>query len=350
MTANTPPRDLETETPAPARRKRRAWLGPALFVAGAAAVAAAVHQNKRSRSAERAFPARGKFADVAGTTLHFTDTGGHGPAVVLIHGIGSTLDDWHNCGIVALLARTHRVIALDRPGYGHSARPSGIDWTPERQALVIGALMDRLGVGDAVLVGHSFGVLPALAMAVHAPERVRAMVLLGGVYYAGAPLIDAMDMVPSVPVLSPFVRRTITPSFARVASHQLVKAMFDPQPVPTLYRERESIALACRPGQLAASSADAEAITPAVARLGAAYPRLTMPIVLVAGDSDAVFKAAEQSLRFGAAVPHARTIVLPNVGHMPHHAAATRIVAAIAEVGEPSALPAPAVLPAAANT
>lgn len=349
MTApHTPPRDTSSEAAVP-KARRLSWLGPALLVAGAATVAAALHQNKRSRRAEIAFPARGAFADAAGTEIHFTDTGGQGPAVVLIHGIGATLDDWHNCGIVALLARTHRVIALDRPGYGHTARPGAIDWTPERQGLSIGALMDRLGITEATLVGHSFGVLPALAMAIHEPRKVRALVLLGGVYYTGAPLIDAVDMVPHIPILSDLARRTITPSLARVASRQLVKAMFDPQPVPALYHEREAIALACRPGQLAASAADAEAITPAVKRLGARYTRLSLPIMLAAGEGDAVFKPADQSLRFASEVPHARAIIVPNAGHMPHHAAAARIVAAIAEVSDPRALAA-LVLPEAAST
>ncbi|WMS42209.1 alpha/beta hydrolase [Acuticoccus sp. MNP-M23] len=349
-TPNTPipPQNSLEPVPAERRNRRRKWIGPALLVAGAATVAAALHQNKRTRRAERAFPARGQFVDVAGTSSHFTDSGGNGPAIVLVHGIGSSLDDWHNCGLVALLSRTHRVIALDRPGYGHTPRPSEIQWTPERQALTIGALMERLGVDDAILVGHSFGVLPSLALAIQSPGKVRGLVLLGGVYYAGAPLIDAVDMVPRIPVLSAFARRTITPSIARVASHQLVKAMFDPQPVPPLYGEREAIALACRPAQLAASAADAEAITPAVGRLGAFYSQLSLPITLLAGAGDAVFAPAEQSVRFAGEVPHARAIVLPDTGHMPHHAAPARIVAAIAEIGSPPLLEATAQATAAA--
>jgi pimeloyl-ACP methyl ester carboxylesterase len=60
------------------------------------------------------------------------------------------------------------VIAPDRPGYGYSDRPRGTKWIPERQARLLLAFMDRLGIESPVVVGHSWGAMVALAMALEA--------------------------------------------------------------------------------------------------------------------------------------------------------------------------------------
>jgi pimeloyl-ACP methyl ester carboxylesterase len=60
-----------------------------------------------------------------------------GDAVVLLHGNGSMIQDFESSSLVDLVAKDHRVIAFDRPGFGHSDRPRNVVWTPDAQAEVI---------------------------------------------------------------------------------------------------------------------------------------------------------------------------------------------------------------------
>jgi Alpha/beta hydrolase family len=65
-------------------------------------------------------------------------------------------------GLIDLAARKYRVIAFDRPGFGHSARPRNTVWTPEAQAGLIGGALVRIGASEAMVLGHSWGTLVAV--------------------------------------------------------------------------------------------------------------------------------------------------------------------------------------------
>lgn len=304
------------------------WLTPALVYGGAALFGAALYQKKQSAAAEQAHPPIGRFIEVDGSRVHYVDVGS-GPPVVLLHGVGSTLEDWFVCGLVDELTPHHRVIALDRPGYGYSARSRRIGWTPERQARILARMLHRLGAHDALVVGHSWGVLPALALTVQHRGFVRALVLLGGVFYPGAPVAGFGRHVPSVPVLGPLARLTLAPALARAAMPRLVDAVFEPQPPTPRFRAQFPSALATRSGQLRASADDLAMTDDATRRLSRHYPRLDRPLTVVAGSGDAIFDPDRQSRRFADASPHARLIIVPGAGHMVHHSATARIAAAI---------------------
>lgn len=167
------------------------------FSAGATAAAlagAAVWNNAQARRAEEEHPPIGRFLDVAGTRLHYVDRG-LGSPVVLLHGNGVTLEDFVASGVLDAATAGHRVIAFDRPGFGYSARPRTTVWTPRAQARLIAAALVELGVEDAMIVGHSWGALVALALALEHPGAAAGLVLMGGYYYATA-RADVLPMLP----------------------------------------------------------------------------------------------------------------------------------------------------------
>jgi pimeloyl-ACP methyl ester carboxylesterase len=77
---------------------------------------------------------------------------------VLLHGDGSLVEDFATSGLMERLAARHRVIALDRPGYGRSERPRDRAWTPQAQAALLAQAFVRLGIERPVVVGHSWGM------------------------------------------------------------------------------------------------------------------------------------------------------------------------------------------------
>ncbi len=119
---------------------------------------------------------------VQGVKLHYIERGSGSP-IVLLHGNGVTSQDWDVSGILDGLAADHRVIAFDRPGFGYSERPRNVDWTPVQQAELLHLALTQLKVTRPVLVGHSWGTLVALALALDYPADNRSLVLLSGYYY-----------------------------------------------------------------------------------------------------------------------------------------------------------------------
>jgi pimeloyl-ACP methyl ester carboxylesterase len=100
---------------------------------------------------------------------------GSGPALVLLHGIGSGSGSWvHQLGA---LAESFRVIAWDAPGYGASARIVPPSPVAADYAAALEALLGALDVQRCLLVGHSLGALMAGSFAADRPQRVRGLVL-----------------------------------------------------------------------------------------------------------------------------------------------------------------------------
>ncbi len=100
---------------------------------------------------------------------------GRGPTIVLVHGLGSDANDWLRTA--RDLARDHRVVLVDLPGHG--VTPMATPFSLEQATLVLDrALEEQAANGPVVLVGHSIGGLVAASEALHAPDRVRALVLV----------------------------------------------------------------------------------------------------------------------------------------------------------------------------
>ncbi|WP_052709877.1 alpha/beta fold hydrolase [Azospirillum thiophilum] len=286
----------------------------ALALGGLAAVNTLV-----ARRDERRHPPEGRFLTVDGVRLHYLEAGS-GPPVVLLHGNASTLDDFLASGLFDRLARSHRVIAFDRPGMGYSKRPRGCDWTPEDQADLLARAFVVLGIEQAVVVGHSYATLVALALALDHPDSARGLVLLAG-YYFPTTRVDALMVAPvATPVLGDLLRHTLSPPFSKAMMPLMLKAMFSPQPVPDGLTGTFPAALITRPGQLRANAQDGVTMAPAADRLQHRYAGLSLPVVVVAGHDDRVVTQEEQSSRLHHVLPNSTLHWVPGAGHMVHYA------------------------------
>jgi pimeloyl-ACP methyl ester carboxylesterase len=109
-----------------------------------------------------------------GTTI-YTRVGGHGPAVVLLHGFGDTGDMW--APVAARLVKNHTVIVPDLRGMGLSAHPD-IGYTKANEARDIAGVMDALHVEKADLVTHDIGNMVGYALAAQYPSRITKWVVI----------------------------------------------------------------------------------------------------------------------------------------------------------------------------
>ena len=114
-------------------------------------------------------------ADVNGTRLSHLVSGEGPRAVVLTHGLGSDLEFW--TPHVEVLAKHYRVLRWDLRGAGQSARPPG-PYSPTLFAQDLAALLDRLEIAEAHVVGHSGGGVVSQRFALDFPARVRSLVLV----------------------------------------------------------------------------------------------------------------------------------------------------------------------------
>ena len=301
------------------------------LIATAAAVslaATSVWVEVQARRAERDNPPQGEFIDIDGVDLHYIERG-DGPPVVLLHGNALTQADFDACGLMDRLARNHRVIAFDRPGFGHSTRPRDRLWTPAVQADLLRRALARLSVEQPVVVGHSMGTMVAMAMALNCPEDVRGLVLIGGYYYPSL-RIDALLTAPvALPVLGDAMRYTVTALSSRALLGKMAKAMFSPQDVPANFFPVLSREMMLRPVQLRANAEDAAFMVPAAISQSSRYHELAMPVTLIAGEEDQVVALEGQSARLHDELPHSELHVVPRTGHMAHYVAQDLIVKAV---------------------
>ena len=157
---------------------------------------------------------------------------------------------------IRLAAKKYRVIAFDRPGYGHGERPRSTSWTPEAQADLINTALTKMDISCAIVLGHSWGTLVAVALALKHPQSVQSLVLASGYYYPTVRADTLFLSAPSVPVFGDVLRHTISPIQSRLMWPLLLRKLFGPKPVPPKFKGFPK-EMAVRPTQIRAGAAEA---------------------------------------------------------------------------------------------
>ena len=160
---------------------------PRFFVAALAVVLAcappppaAISAAPAASSSLTLAAAPDKYFTSADARIRFRDIG-QGSPVVLVHGLGRSLDDWLALG--DSLARDHRVIALDVRGFGKSTRIKEQSRLGIEMAEDVVRLLDHLGISRAHLAGHSMGAAIAAKLAARHPGRVLSVSLVAGPFF-----------------------------------------------------------------------------------------------------------------------------------------------------------------------
>jgi len=270
--------------------------------------------------------ATGQFIDLDGP-VHYTDHGGDGPPMVLVHGLGGSYLNWTSAA--PKLARTHRVYAIDLAGFGLTP-PAGRKSTVDANRRLLSAFCDAVSPDSAVvLVGNSMGGLITMLQASRHPERVAAAILIN----PALPLVDlggvnrftlSRIILPTLPL---YGHRHMRRYYETVSAEERVEQTLaiitaDPSVVSDDHR-RDSIEMQkvrdemdwTIPAFIDASRSIAAKLTnrPAFNRM---LHRISSPTLLIHGDRDQV--VAPASARWAATQrPDWQFRMFHGVGHVP---------------------------------
>ncbi len=241
--------------------------------------------------------------------------GGRGRTLVLLHGLGASLEWWEQ--VAALLAGEYSVLVPDLPGHGLSDEPTE-GYTLALGRSTVARLLDAMDAPAAVVVGNSMGGLVALDFAFHHPDRVFALVLVGAAGFGrslGLPL--RLASLPGVAGSALVLTRRVW--LARLAFGQL---FCDPRCMPEPWLKR--VVALSRRGSYRRSFVGCLRFGVGVgglkrsiaAEVRARSPELRAPTLLLWGEQDTVVPVNQA--RAGARlIPNARLAVLPRCGHVP---------------------------------
>jgi non-heme chloroperoxidase len=250
----------------------------------------------------RDMPAPQTFVTSTGVALDYVEQGDPaGVPLVLLHGY---TDSWRSLDpMLRALPKWLRVIALSQRGHGDSDKPqSSYDASVFADDVV--DLMDGLGIGHAVVAGHSMGSLVAQRLAATRPQRTLGVVLLGAFRaLKGNPDVETMWRDVVAELADP-----VDPSFVRDFQQSTLA-----QPVPPAFFEMvvaESLKLPAHVWRttLRGLLDDDFADDPA---------RIAAPTLILWGDKD-VFAVHAEQLALQAAIPGARLITYAGAGHALH--------------------------------
>jgi pimeloyl-ACP methyl ester carboxylesterase len=259
------------------------------------------------------------YLELAGLRFHVRDSGAkETPAVILLHGFGASLHTWEP--LARALSADYRVIRFDLPGFGLTGvDPSG-DYTDARSVQVLGALMDRLGLARASLIGNSIGGKIAWNFAALHSDRVDKLVLISpdgfaspGFEYGKKPHVPAIVSLMRYALPIFMVRQSLAPAYGNPA------ALTDE--LVTRYRD-----LMLAPGVRGAMIARMEQVM-----LADPVPMLRQiraPTLLLWGEKDGMIPVTNAA-DYLKALPDARLVTFPKLGHVPQEEAPDQVSAEV---------------------
>jgi pimeloyl-ACP methyl ester carboxylesterase len=255
-----------------------------------------------------------RFVEVNGLQVHYKEDGQGEPTLILLHGFASSVFSWRE--VREPLAQYGRVVAFDRPAFGLTERPTrwqgANPYAADNQADLTVALMDRLGIEQAILVGNSAGGTVAARSALDHPDRVKALVLVDAAIYQGGgspawvrPLLNT----PQARRIGPLLMRRIQNwglDFARSAWHdpsKISEEVWEGYTKP-LQAENWDRGL----WELFASSRESD--------LASQLDQLNLPVLVISGDDDRIVDT-QLSVRLAEHIPGAKLVIVPDCGHVP---------------------------------
>lgn len=298
-----------------------------LALLGAFAGLTVWRSRSRARAIEAAWPPEGEFVTIGGVRMHAVMRG-TGPDIVLIHGLSGSARDF-TFDLAAILARSYRVIAIDRPGMGWSD-PVIDGHTLATQAQIVRQAAFVLGAERPLVLGVSYGGSVALRWALDAPDTVAALVLAAPVSHPWKGGLSLFYHLTSTPLLKQLAIPLLAAWVPGAAVRKVVAEVFAPDPVPPGYMRHLGPEMTIRPASLNANGVQRRALRAEIEGQWSRYGEISCPVEIVHGTADTTVGLPIHSERLAKDVAGARLTRLDGTGHMPHHARIDDVLAAVA--------------------
>jgi len=237
--------------------------------------------------------------ETACVSLYYEDTGSAALPVLLLHELGGTSESWRE--VMALLAPTHRVLAMDYRCAGRSEKPAA-PFALEALADDAAAVIAHAGMGPVVVAGAALGSLVGVLLAGRHPALVRSLALFA--------ISDEMSGRTAA-YMTERAARVRAEGMRPVMDASLANAF--PEPFAAARTRYRSIYLANNPAGYASLS-----LALAGARLEqAVWDAVLVPTLVVSGARDFIWPP-ELGRRAAGRIAGARFAVLDEAGHFPH--------------------------------
>ena len=281
---------------------------------------------RETKTRHEAAPSTGRFVQAGDVELFIQEMGSaDGQAILFIHGTAAWSGLWRET-MTPLAEAGYHCIAIDIPPFGFSERPSTPSYGNADQANRMVALMDALKIEHAILFGHSFGGGATLETALMIPDRIDALILedVGGLNLNLQPAPE--NKTPSAMEIFLNTRAVRNPVLTATATNPLfTKTLISAMILDPADATKEKIRILQEPLVLKGATNTLGDWLQAV--LGpqeisltsepSNYLTLTMPALIVWGDSDTVIPLKEgQYLQ--SIMPNAELVVIKGVNHIPH--------------------------------
>ncbi len=240
------------------------------------------------------------FVSLNGIRLRYETWGVGETPLLLLHGLGSSADDWFLQ--LPAFAPHYRCLAVDLRGHGLSEKPAGA-YSMVLFAADVAGVLRALDAGPTHVLGLSLGGMVAQQLAIAYPDLVRSLILLNTLPGLWPPTRGIVRLA---------ARRLAAPWRRRTMAQQAARVVADLFPSP-----QHAVLKAQAEARLAANDPAAyQRATQAILRFrpGAALRQVACPVLIVAGTVDRVVPAAYQE-RLRRALPHARFASIPGGGH-----------------------------------
>ena len=250
-----------------------------------------------------------RFVHVNGYDIHYQDRGS-GETIILMHGIFSALQTWD--GWAEELAKTHRVIALDMPGFGLTGAPADLDAFNEKELLAtFEGFVNKLGLNQVSLAGNSLGGFMAAHYAARHPGRVKRLILLDPFGYPqGTPWLLGLATMPPASIIGSYIQ----PAWVVTLSVNWVYGDSD-RITPESYSRY--VHMNQRPGAKPVYMKTLELIEARAANpKPPTFSNITAETLLMWGKEDS-WVPLTLAERWRQDLPDAGLVVYPTVGHIP---------------------------------
>jgi len=249
--------------------------------------------------------------------------------VVLIHGTGGAINWWDD--LIPLLEPNHRVVAIDMLGFGGSAKPNS-GYSIENQASLIAQALTGIGVGKAVIVGHSLGSKVATSLTEQSPALVAGITVLDMAPDSSYGGLSGAANAAQLPLVGPALWR-ISPDF--MVRRNVAQAFAPGYDAPDKFVD--DVRQLTYPSY--SSTYDESTKYTDAQPLDERLESVGVPLLVIFGEEDQLYPARE-SISAYAAIPGVQTLLIPGVGHSPQVEAPDKTAAAISLFAD-SLLPEP---------